>query len=57
MPAILRLEDHDAWLKGTPVDAAACLKPYPDEMLELTRVSTRVNSTRNNDAGLIEPGE
>ncbi|MDB5806933.1 MAG: hypothetical protein JWN73_4255 [Betaproteobacteria bacterium] len=55
MPAILRLEDHQAWLKGTPEEAAACVKPYPAELIEFSRVSTRVNSTRANDAGLIEP--
>lgn len=57
MPAILRLEDHDTWLKGTPEAAAACLRPYAEEQLEVKRVSTRVNSTKNNDAGLIEPEE
>ena len=55
MPAILRFRDHWTWLNGTPEEAAACLQPYPSEELEVKRVSTRVNSTKNNDAGLIEP--
>jgi putative SOS response-associated peptidase YedK len=55
MPAILRAEDHDAWLQGTPEQAAACIKPYPDEFTIVRRVSTKVNSTRNNGPELIEP--
>ena len=54
MPAILRAEDHEAWLSGTPEQAAACLKPYPDQHTVLRRVGKRVNATKNNDAGLIE---
>ena len=55
MPAILRLADHDKWLSGTPEEAASCLEPYPAEHLTMRRVSTRVNSTRNNDACLLDP--
>ncbi len=52
-PAILRHEDHEPWLNGTPDDAFACLKQYPDDLLIAYRVSTRVNSPRNNDAELV----
>lgn len=31
-PAILRAEQHDTWLFGTPDEAFACLAPYPDEL-------------------------
>ena len=55
MPAILRFEDHHAWLKGDPKAAYACVQAYPAELTELTRVSPRVSQTRNNDAALIEP--
>ena len=57
MPAILRAEDHEAWLSGTPEEAAACLKPYPDEFTIMHRVSPRVNATKNNDETLIVPEE
>jgi putative SOS response-associated peptidase YedK len=48
MPAILRLEDHEAWLKGTTEEARAVLTPYPSDLMVAHRVSTRVNSVRNN---------
>jgi putative SOS response-associated peptidase YedK len=54
MPAILTREDRDAWLKGTPDQAFAALKQYPDAHLMATPVSTRVNAPKNNDAKLIE---
>jgi putative SOS response-associated peptidase YedK len=55
MPAILRREDHEAWLKGTPAEARAALQPYPADLMVAHPVSTRVNSTRNNGPELIEP--
>jgi putative SOS response-associated peptidase YedK len=55
MPAILRREDHEVWLRGTPQEARALLAPYPSGLMVAYRVSTRVNSVRNNCAELIEP--
>jgi putative SOS response-associated peptidase YedK len=55
MPAILRREDWDVWLTGTPEQAMAVLKPYPAELMVAFGVSARVNSPKNNDAKLIEP--
>ncbi len=55
MPAILRREDHEAWLKGTTEEARAVLTPYPSDLMVAHRVSTRVNSVRNNSPELIEP--
>jgi putative SOS response-associated peptidase YedK len=55
MPAILSREDREAWLTGTPEEAWAVLKPYPDEHTVAWPVSTRVNTPKNNDAALIEP--
>lgn len=55
MPAILAPSDADAWLRGTPEQARATLKQYPDDLLVAWRVSDRVNNWRNNDAGLIGP--
>ena len=55
MPAILRLEDHEAWLSGTIDEAHATLVPYPADLMVACAVSTRVNTPKNNDASLIEP--
>lgn len=55
MPAILRTEDRDPWLAGSPAEAKGALAQYPDELLHAYRVSTRVNSPKNNDAELIVP--
>ena len=54
MPAILHPADQEAWLRGTPEPAFACLKPYEDELTIGHKVSSRVNSPKNNDAGLVE---
>jgi putative SOS response-associated peptidase YedK len=56
MPAILRAEDRDAWLHGTVDEARAMLQQYPADLMSAYEVSTRVNSVKNNDPGLIEPG-
>ena len=55
MPAILRREDHDTWLKGTPAAARSVLVPYPADLMLARPVSSRVNSVRNNGPELIEP--
>ena len=54
MPAILRVEDHAAWLSAAPEEALRLLAPYPAELMVAYRVSPRVNSPRNNDPRLIE---
>ena len=55
MPAILRAEDRDAWLNGTTEEAHDVLRQYPAELMLAYEVSTRVNSVKNNDRGLVEP--
>jgi putative SOS response-associated peptidase YedK len=55
MPAILRREDHEAWLEGTMEEARGVLTPYPSDLMVAHRVSPRVNSVRNNSPELIEP--
>jgi putative SOS response-associated peptidase YedK len=55
MPAILRAEDHEAWLYGSREEALALLQPYPCDLMLAHPVSTRVNSVRNNSPELIEP--
>jgi putative SOS response-associated peptidase YedK len=55
MPAILRREDHAAWLHGTADEARAVLHPYPADLMVAHEVSQRVNSVRNNGPDLIAP--
>jgi putative SOS response-associated peptidase YedK len=55
MPAILAREDRETWLSGSPEEAWATLKPYPDEHMLAWPVSSRVNKPANDDAQLIEP--
>ena len=54
MPAILTPEQAGAWLEGSPDDARAALATFPADHMDAYRVSTRVNSPRNNDPALLE---
>lgn len=53
MPAILRREDHEAWLSDTQDEALACLKPYREERMRAHAVSRAVNSPVNDGPELI----
>jgi putative SOS response-associated peptidase YedK len=55
MPAILREEDHEAWLNGTLDEARGVLRQYPSDLMVAYKVSNRVNSPKNNSPELIEP--
>lgn len=57
MPAILAPEAVEAWLDAAvdAPEAARLCRPCPDDWLRLDPVSDRVNSVRNDDAGLPEP--
>jgi putative SOS response-associated peptidase YedK len=55
MPAIVRAEDRNAWLMGTPDEARVVLKPYPSDLMVACEVSTQVNSVKNNSPDLIQP--
>lgn len=58
MPAILRGNEIDAWLNVREVRAAEAAQlalPLEDGALKFHPVSTRVNSARDDDPGLIEP--
>jgi len=64
MPVIVEPKNFETWLspETTPAEAAALLKPAPDDLLTLAPVSARVNSADNDDPTLIEeatvdPGE
>jgi putative SOS response-associated peptidase YedK len=56
MPAVLREEDHETWLAGTPAEAKGVLTPYPSDLMVAWQVSRKVNNVKGpNDSGLIEP--
>ncbi len=55
MPAILRRRDYETWLRGTPVQAMAALRPYNPVLMQAHAVSPRINSDEADDAGLILP--
>ena len=56
MPALLREEDHEAWLRGSPQEAKASLRSYPSETMVAWQVSRRLYAVKTpNDAALIEP--
>jgi putative SOS response-associated peptidase YedK len=57
MPAILRKEDHEAWLQGTVEQARAVLLQYAADCMAAHPVSTRVNTPDNDDEKLIEPAD
>lgn len=55
MPVVLSSKDFAAWLAPDtdPADAAALLRPAPEDLFRLTPVSARVNSADNDDPGLL----
>jgi putative SOS response-associated peptidase YedK len=56
MPAVLREEDHEAWLLGTAQDAKAALVPHPSDTMVAWQVTRRLYAVKTpNDAALIEP--
>ena len=56
MPVILDPADYDAWLEARdPAIPSALLRPFPTERMRTYPVSTRVNSTRNDDPELVAP--
>jgi putative SOS response-associated peptidase YedK len=57
MPVILEPADAETWLGGTPVAAAALIRPFPAERLVLRAVSPRVNSPRYDDPACLAPAE
>jgi putative SOS response-associated peptidase YedK len=56
MPAIVAPENFDLWLNAPdPEQAAALLRPAPDDMLEAIQVGGRINRADDDDPGLIAP--
>lgn len=56
MPAVLREENHEAWLTGSHEEAKAALEPYPSDLMDAWQVSRRLYANKTpNDATLIAP--
>lgn len=57
MPVILDPADYDEWLAPETNGAAAqaLLRPFPPAHMRAYLISTRVNSPRNDDPGVIAP--
>jgi putative SOS response-associated peptidase YedK len=53
MPAILHREDYGRWL-GPEAGRRGTLRPFPSEPLRMWPISTRVNSTLNDDEHLLD---
>jgi putative SOS response-associated peptidase YedK len=54
MPAMLRREDWDPWVRGTAAEAKSVIQQYPANLMSAHEVSARVNSARNDGPELIE---
>jgi putative SOS response-associated peptidase YedK len=57
MPVILPTDAEAVWLDPTisKEHALSLLEPYPAELMVALPASTRVNSIRNDDSGLLLP--
>jgi putative SOS response-associated peptidase YedK len=55
MPAILKREERETWLRGSPEEARQALTQYPENTMDAFEVTTRVNSPKNNSPTNIEP--
>jgi len=55
MPVIVPAGHIDEWLTAPPAQAAALIRPAPEDALIAMPVSKRVNSVRNDDAACLAP--
>jgi len=58
MPVILSKEDEKNWLESNDAESLKKLiKPFPAKLMDAYRISTLVNSPRNNGSDIISPIE
>jgi putative SOS response-associated peptidase YedK len=58
MPVILAEEHHAKWLGALEDgDLKELLKPFPAERMQMWPLSSRVNSPKNDDEGIVTPVE
>jgi putative SOS response-associated peptidase YedK len=58
MPVVLAEEDFAAWLdvEGTsPEEAAALLRPAPEDFFEAIEVDPKINNSRKDEPGILAP--
>jgi len=58
MPVIVEPKSYQIWLDASPDNteqALFVLQPFPDEPMAFYRVSSRVNSPRNDDPECVKP--
>jgi putative SOS response-associated peptidase YedK len=55
MPVILDPADYSHWLECSQQDVQDLLKPFPSKTMQLTPVSTLVNSPRNEKPECVQP--
>jgi putative SOS response-associated peptidase YedK len=55
MPVIIAPDDYQRWLDNGGEPPHDLVAAYPSDAMTFQPVSTRVNTVRNDDAGLIEP--
>jgi putative SOS response-associated peptidase YedK len=57
MPVIVAPEDYDTWLDSEPEPSLGLhlIRPYPSDLMQVTAVSTYVNSPRNEGPQCVEP--
>src|SRR5215204_5847098 len=53
MPATLAPEEFEGWL-GTEPDRRDLMRPFDPDLMTMWPVSTRVNSPKHDDPGLVE---
>jgi putative SOS response-associated peptidase YedK len=58
MPAILAPDEYETWFDNdTPLkELHALLKPYPEELMEVSAASPLVNNPKNEGPRLLDPG-
>jgi putative SOS response-associated peptidase YedK len=57
MPVILSQDHIDGWMnpkQRDPDQLKKLLLPFPSDCMKALRISTRINSTRNDDPSLIK---
>jgi putative SOS response-associated peptidase YedK len=54
MPVIIAADDRSRWI-GEEADPHDLMKPYPADLMTMWPISTRVNSTSNDDPNILTP--
>jgi len=55
MPALLRVEQQQAWLNADNDTALQCVEQYADENMLATAITMYINNPNNNDEACVKP--